>query len=402
MKLSQPIVDALVCPPGKKEALIVDDGQLGLCIRVFASGAKTYYADTKGGRVKLGACSALKLAQARNAARAVAGDVAHGKDPIAERKEAAHRTRAKEAQDKRTLRVLVDRWTSAGSAGKRPRYVAQTLRTLKRVFKDQLDLPVARLDRETVMDVLDGLVEAGSPVMARRAGSYLSACCAWAVARGTLKENRFAKLPLANSKKRQRTLDDEELHAVWKASENMGPYGAIVRTLIATGARRDEVARMPRRGELAPDLSTWTIPGERAKNHVDLILPLPALAKEIIAAQAQLDDNPYVFPGQGGPYGGFSQAKARLDKASGVTGWTLHDLRRTFATNMQKLGIRLEVTESLLNHVSGSRAGIVEVYQRHDFAPEKVTAMEAWDRRLREILAGSSAADNVVGWRKEL
>lgn len=105
-----------------------------------------------------------------------------------------------------------------------------------------------------------------------------------------------------------------------------------------------------------------------------------------------------VFPGRGGarPFNGHALAKAALDKAGGVTNWTLHDLRRTCATGLQKLGVRLEVTEAVLNHVSGSRRGIVSIYQKHDYAPEKRAALSAWGDRVETIVEGRAEVSNVI------
>jgi integrase len=103
-----------------------------------------------------------------------------------------------------------------------------------------------------------------------------------------------------------------------------------------------------------------------------------------------------VFPGLRGPFNGFGKSKAALDEASGVSDWRLHDLRRTMATGLQRLGVRLEVTEAVLNHVSGSRAGIVGIYQRHDYAAEKRAALEAWSAHVAAIVVGRAQADNVT------
>jgi integrase len=152
--------------------------------------------------------------------------------------------------------------------------------------------------------------------------------------------------------------------------------------------------------ELSPDLSTWTIPGSRTKNHVEHIVPLSRQAREIIAAQPRLDDNPHVFPGRKGQdFRGFSRAKEALDAASGMTEWRLHDLRRTVATGLQKLGVRLEVTEAVLNHVSGSRSGIVGVYQRHTWGPEKVAALQAWADCVEALVEGRETEVNVTSIR---
>jgi integrase len=255
--------------------------------------------------------------------------------------------------------------------------------------------------------VLDKLAEAGSPMMAARAAAYARACYRWAVKRGALGGNPFMDLPVAATVKRNRKLSDDELRAVWQAAEGLGPFNRMVRMLILTGQRREEVASMAW-NEISPDLSTWTLPAPRAKNNVEHIVPLSAQAQAIVAGQPRperkaLDKSPdLVFPGlRGAPFNGFSKAKDALDRAAGVTGYRLHDLRRTVATGLQKLGVRLEVTEACLNHVSGSRAGIVGVYQQHNWVNEKRAALDAWGARVEAIVTGRDAEQgiNVVALR---
>jgi hypothetical protein len=74
----------------------------------------------------------------------------------------------------------------------------------------------------------------------------------------------------------------------------------------------------------------------------------------------------------------------------------VHDLRRTAATGLQRLGVRLEVPEAILNHISGSRGGIAGVYQRHDWAAEKRAALDAWAAHVRSIVEGGIAGVNVL------
>ncbi len=146
--------------------------------------------------------------------------------------------------------------------------------------------------------------------------------------------------------------------------------------------------------EVSDDFSTWTIPASRAKNGTTHIVPTSEPARELLRSLPQI--NELVFPGLRGPFNGWSKAKAALDAKSGVTDWRLHDLRRTVATGLQRLGVRLEVTEQVLNHVSGSRAGIVGVYQRHDFASEKRAALEAWGSHVEAIVEGRTPESNVL------
>ena len=149
--------------------------------------------------------------------------------------------------------------------------------------------------------------------------------------------------------------------------------------------------------ELSDDLSTRVIPASRAKNGATHIVPLSAPAQDLLRGVPRSGE--LAFPGLRGTFNGFSPAKATLDTKSGVTNWRLHDLRRTMATGLQRLGVRLEVTEQVLNHVSGSRAGIVGVYQRHDFASEKRAALEAWGEHVEAIVEGRTLDGNVISLR---
>jgi integrase-like protein len=214
--------------------------------------------------------------------------------------------------------------------------------------------------------------------MASWTAAYGRACYQWANKRGSLAANPFQNLPLAPVAKRERVLTKEEMRAVWEATCGTGSFNAIVRMLMLTGQRREEVTAMTW-NEIAPDLSTWTIPASRAKNGIAHIVPLSAQAQGILRAAPRIEreaaEEPGAcVPGQRGPFSGFSKSKEALDGDSAVKDWRLHDLRRTMATGLQRLGVRLEVTEAVLNHVSGSRAGIVGAYQRQNWSDEKRAA----------------------------
>jgi integrase len=196
---------------------------------------------------------------------------------------------------------------------------------------------------------------------------------------------------LAPLTQRDRVLTDDEVAAVWRATEGGGAFSGIVRMLILTGQRREEVGGMTW-DELSEGLATWTIPASRAKNGIAHIVPLSEPVRELLQNITPSDD--LLFAGLRGVFKGWSKAKTALDARSGVTGWRLHDLRRTMATGLQRLGVRLEVTEQILNHVAGSRAGIVGVYQRHDFASEKRTALEAWGEHVMAVVAGREPTNN--------
>jgi integrase len=388
MKLTLNRIDSLKCPEGKRDVLVFDDEQRGLGVRITASGGKTYLAQYnwygQKRRIPLGSCSAVSLAKARDAARCIMGDVAKGIDPASER------TKAK-VHEALTLSALLTDWQALHLASKRPSYATEALRALRSAFARYLDLPAADLSRVTVVKTLDAMSRKGSAAMAARTAAYGKAAYSWGVKRGTLSENPFANLPVAPTLKRECVHTDDELAAIWRATDGPGPFNGIVRMAILTGQRRDEVAGMTW-AELSDN--AWTIPASRTKNGATHIVPLSAPTQDLLRSLPQFGE--LVFPGLRGPFNGWSRAKSALDAKSGVTNWRLHDLRRTCATGLQRLGVRLEVTEQILNHVSGSRAGIVGIYQRHDFANEKRAALEAWGEHIEAIVEGRTPESNVL------
>ncbi|HEY1745446.1 MAG TPA: tyrosine-type recombinase/integrase [Xanthobacteraceae bacterium] len=436
MKLTERKIERLTAEHGRKDRLIFDDEQRGLAVRVTASGGRTYLCQyTLHGhkwRVPLGACSALSLGKARAAAAVVMGDVATGRNPAADRREAAAAERARRTRNRLTLRVLIDDWDRLHLASRRPSYAAEAVRALHSTFADRLDDAAEDLDRAAVVRALDSLTRrhkrkegdgAGRPkgmAMTGRTAAYGRAAFAWALKRGSVNVNPFAALPIGKSVvKRERVLSDGELGEVWRAAGDAGvPYGSIIRFLILTGQRRGEVAGMAW-NEISEDLMTWTMPGERTKNGVAHTVPLSITARDLLnrglpeGVKGGSPNGSLVLPGAlGTPFGGWSKAKRALDKAivearaksaakagaqpAPLIAWSIHDLRRTFATGLQRLGVRLEVTEAVLNHISGSRGGIAGVYQRHDWATERRSALESWAVHVVSIADGRGNGGNVV------
>jgi integrase len=344
-------IEKLAVKPGKRDRLFFESGkgsQPGLAIRVTASGGKTYLVQyTRAGkkqRVSLGRVDAISIADARSATRAIMGDLAHGRDPAAERRA----RKAKAANDELSIAALIERWQTLHlkPTGKRARYIAETKRALHRAFENRLAAPAASLTKIMVVNALDRLTEKGKPSMATQTMAYGRACYRWALGRGTVAANPFVGISAVTASNRERVLDDQEIAALWRATEGPGPFNAIVRMLLLTGQRREEVAAMTW-DELSSDGATWTLPGERAKNHRTHIVPLSRQARAIVEAQPRLNDNPFVFAGSKRQnFRGFSNAKDVLLRQTGIEKeFTIHDLRRTVATNLQKLGIHLEVTD---------------------------------------------------------
>ena len=203
---------------------------------------------------------------------------------------------------------------------------------------------------------------------------------------------------VARETKRDRVLDDGELVAVLRAAEAMGGiFGMAVRVLALTGARRAEIFEA-KRSELVEGGAALRLPAERSKNGETRLIWLSEPAQRIIAALPDYGPDSYLFSYTGrSPYTAWSGGKERLDGAAARIGckalpeWRLHDLRRTLATGLQRLGEPLQVIESVLGHVSGSRAGIVGTYQKYGFQAEARAALDRWARHIAGLLDPQTA-----------
>jgi integrase len=240
-------------------------------------------------------------------------------------------------------------------------------------------------------------------VGANRAFAQLRKMCRWAVSRGILDRSPCDGIDRPSAENsRDRVLDTDELRLVWRAADDLGfPFGPIVKLLALSGQRRSEVGGMEWR-ELDLDRALWTLPGARTKNKRQHAFPLSPEAIAIIIGLPRFSGSRFVFSPSNTAPSGFSRAKTRLDgliaklnDGNVIEPWILHDIRRSVASGLAGLGVTLPVIERCLNHISGSFAGIVGVYQRYDFADEMRAAMERWGRHV-EQLAGRKTAANII------
>ena len=393
------------------------DGKVaGLFFITQPSGATSwalrYRAEGASRKLTLGTFPALDLKAARRKAEEERGKIARGEDPATVKQ--ASRAAAKAERDGETdlvekvVEKFIERYAKAQTRDWR-----ETERLLeKNAVEKWKGRRLSAITPPQVHDLLDEMTDRGAPIAANRVLAQLKVLGGWAVARGIIEKNPFEGIKAPASEKgraRERVLDGVEIKLVWNAADSIGwPFGPIVKLLLLTGARRDEVAQMEWR-EIDFDRAVWTLPASRSKNRREHTIPLSDTALEVLRSLPRIDRSEFVFTTNARtPVSGFSKAKPTLDRAmaelagdgsSPVPGWVLHDLRRTVATNLQRLGVRLEVTEAVLNHVSGSRAGIVGVYQKHDYADEKRAALDAWARRLEAIVTGAEAS-NVIEMTK--
>jgi integrase len=231
----------------------------------------------------------------------------------------------------------------------------------------------------------------------------LSAFFGWLLSEGRIEANPCASLKLPKAAdSRDRVLSDAEIVAFWHAASTLGePLGPLLQLLLLTGARRSEAAGL-RRAEVSADGATWTIPSTRTKNGRAHQVPLPPLARGILAGIKPIaGPADFVFTRDGRTaIGNWSSTKLRLDAAMGEptpAAWVIHDLRRTAATGMAEIGVAPHIVEACLNHVSGAKASVAGIYNRAAYAAEKKAALERWASHVEDLVAGKS---NVVAWRR--
>lgn len=402
--------------PEVRDAFLWDATLRGLGVKITPSGSKVFiYQYRMGGRgsklrrFTIGRYGELTLEAARRKAEELARQVRlDGNDPL----EAKRSARAKAAElafanyaERFWRECLQIEWRSSHAQS----YRALELHAVPKLGDKPLNA-ITRSDIRAVIEPLRAQVATASLVFAT-----LRRMFNWAIEREDIEQSPVMGMkapPLPTS--RDRVLSDEELRLVWLAAGELGyPAGTWVRLLILTGARRTEAAALDW-AELDRSAALWTLPAGRSKNARVAVNPLSgaalALLDEVASQQRSGGAWPNfgaVFPTRDGkPIVGYSKIKLRLEKAISklaeaegipdLAPWRLHDLRRTLATGLQRLGTRLEVTEAVLNHVSGSRGGIVGVYQRHSYLPEQLTALTAWAAHVERIVAGGPAADNIV------
>jgi integrase len=405
-------------PTASRQEILDKDG---LYLIVQPSGVKSWAlryrrkGDGKAVKHTIGSYPAVTLKDARSAAIALRAEIERGADPHGA-KVVARRQTVEDSFDAVARRYIADlrfrrkrswEWY-ARLLGLAPNGSPETLDIIRDGSTDRGRRRVSLVDRWgnrrigdiTDTDIIHALdqISGHAPILANRLHAILSALFTWARKKRLVASNPCADLDRpAEEKSRDRVLDDKELRKVWNAAGELGhPHAGIVKLLILTGQRRNEIAGL-RWSEVDLEDRALHLPAARTKNGRPHDVPLSASALAVVASLPRLIDAEYVFTIRRKPIVNLSHMKERLDAASGVKSWRLHDLRRTVASGLQRLGVRLEVTEAVLNHRSGSMAGIVGVYQRHDYAAEKRDALARWADHVDAVVSGRKA--NVVALR---
>ena len=394
MKLTAAAVRSLALPTGVTDKIFFDDELPRFGVRMRAGGSRTwivqYGIGGKERKLPLGPVSALDPSKARALAKDVLARVRLGEDPLALKHEAA-------ARASETLGAQLPRYLAFKRASLRPRSYAQVERHLLVHAKPLHNRPLATLasDRRGVAIVLAKVAEASGPVEANMVRSSLSACCRWLMGEGLLDGNPIiATNKAAQNGARKRVLSDAELKRVWNGLDD-GRYGAIVKLLVLTGLRREEIGGL-RWDEIDLDRELIHLPAERCKNKRPHDQPLSSAARAIIAALPREGDQVFAA------FGSWGRAKERLDRKLGndVAPWRLHDLRRLVSTTMHdKLGIQPHVVESILGH-TGHQSGTAGVYNKADYLDERRRALEKWADHVEGIVTGKRPAAQLVRLRK--
>ncbi len=388
LKLTKSTLDSLPTPTS--DVVYWDAGVPGFGIKVTPTGRKVFIvlyrtggAGSKLRKYTIGPYGRVTLHQARVAAQKVFAAKLEGRDPAAEKREANRRVVADRVED------LLE--TFIGQRLSKNRSVAEISRLLRReVGKPWAGRSVHEISKRDVVEVVLAIEQRGAPGTANKTLKSIKTFLRWCVGRAVLDRSPAEGVPLpAREVARDRVLDDKELAQVILAARKIGgPYGGIVELLVLTGQRRQEVAGLQRE-ELDLAQWIWTIPKARTKNAKAHIVHL---SKEALAVLKRADQRePLVLSPLGTKtFQDFTHAKRLLDQLSGVTGWRLHDLRRTCVSGMARLGSAPHIADKILNHQSGTISGVAAVYQRHEFLAERREALTRWGKHVARLVAEAS------------
>lgn len=393
-RISKRVTDAL--RPATRNQFLWDTDLKGFGAKVTPTGAISYVVQYRmGGREARTRRYTIGLhgspwtpTTARTEAERLLILVAQGVDPVD-----ADRQRRREAVDLAFDNYAALFARSCKGLGWR-RLVDRVIRLyLKPVLRTK---PLPAIVRADIVSVLDQMPD-DQIANRRNVFAVMRRLFRWAVSRGDIERSPMEGMETPPPvRPRDRWLADEELKFIWDATfECHRCFGPIVRLLIMTGQRREEVSGMCWE-ELDRGEKLWTLPGSRAKNREPNRIPLNALAVAELNRQAGGEKWPRkgrVFAtASGAGFAGYAKGKLKLDRLVAdkredpLPPWRLHDLRRTVATNFQKLGVRFEVTEAVLNHVGSSRSGVAGIYQRHDWRDEKRQALDDWNDHLVRVV----------------
>jgi integrase len=388
MKFTKASITRFRLPPDKSEHIEFDDAMPGFGLRVRAGDKRehrTFIAQYKIGakhrRITLGNVAKVTLEDARQRARIIFGKVADGKDPANEKAEARQAA-------SHTLGSVIARYLEAKEAGLKASSYRETKRHLENHWKPLHGLALSSVTRANVAAQLTALAKTSGRVTANRCRASLSTFFRWAIGEGLCDHNPVVGTNTQEEDgPRERSLSDAEAAKVWLAAPDTD-YGRIVRLILLTGCRRDEIGSL-KWSEIDMDDRTVTISADRTKNGREHILHLCDDALAIIK-RIPRRGREYVFGVGRGGFSGWSRSKKDLEGAVKLKEeWTLHDLRRTVRTGLGKLGVQPHVAEAVLNHLPPK---LIRTYDRNTYAAEKRDALDKWASHLKVVIAKATGA----------
>jgi integrase len=396
LKLTTKNVAAAALPNGAAETIIFDDDIAGFGLRLRAGGTRTfvfqYKLGTKQRRMTFGAFPAMRPEQAREIASELHAKVRLGNDPAAQKAE--NKARAANIADN-----LIRAFLESQQRRLRPNSFREVARHLSVYAKPLHRVALDSIDRRAIAGLLNDVANNSGAVTANRLRATLSSMFAWAMREGLAEGNPVINTTKREEKSRDRVLSNEELRWIWNALED-DDYGSIIKLLMLTGQRANEIAGL-RWFEVLDD--RLDLAGDRTKNGRPHFVPLSEPALAILNARPRRkysDGRPreLVFGLGEGLFGGWSKCKAQLeariltmrreaaasagqdpDHVRSLAHWTPHDLRRTFVTKLaDDLKVLPHVIEAAINHVSGHKGGVAGIYNKATYYQERQHAMAIW------------------------
>jgi integrase len=384
-KLTTKTIENLKPGPRRRE---ISDGGSGLWLVMQPSGRRSwavrYRFAGSPAKLTLGSWPALTLAAARKGAADALHELARGHDPAAARKAAALTAAAAKAN---TLAAIVAEYLKR--EGGKLRTLDQRTSILNRLILPVLGArPIADIKRSDIVRLLDGIEDRSGQRMADVALAVLRRIMAWHATRA----DDFVP-PIVRGMSRQkvaehrraRILDDDELRRLWAATADGQWFSNFIRVLLLTTARRGEAAGL-KWAEVGAD-GLWTLPASRSKTKVEIVRPLSKAARAILTAQPRVGD--YVFTPGAAPLRNFSDPKRKLDAVAGLSGYRLHDLRRTSRSLLSRAGVNPDIAERCLGH---ALPAIRATYDRHRYLDEMAHAFEALATLIERIVNPPAAS----------
>lgn len=387
--LTDPFIRALTTEKESEE--YYDNKMKSLAVRVYQSGHKSFvYRYRYGDSVKrftIGSYPKIKLTDARSAVKELEKLLSNGIDPLEEKK------RRKRAPKKIIVTELCDLYIEKHLPSLKESTQNDYKRRIKIIKEHIGDIPAKDIERIDVIEFLEEILEDGAPIQSNRLRAILSSIFSFGTNRGLLEYNLIKTIkPLATENKRDRVYNDDEIKILWKHFEYEDePFQSVLKMLLLCGQRAGET-RMAK-WEHISDNNNWIIPAENTKANREQQIPLPPLAVQILNRLKEYSgDKTYVFASsreENAPISWLQNSTKRIRdmETCTVTDFRLHDLRRTVASNLAKLGVSRTVIGKTLNHkgIAGDSM-VTAVYDRYEYMPEKKEALKKWNDYLKLIL----------------